>query len=184
MVMRQKSPQSDNLRGVFRATGRRASVVILAAFVAATAPGLLGGPARAHEGSNVRSARRHIVQRAKSQIGVRYRYGSESPTKGFDCSGLTWWVYSGHGASLPRTSLTQYQLPGAGGYKRIKSRSNLKKGDLVFFKTTSAIVGHVGIYVGDGDMVSATSSSGVRESSIYDSYWGKRWVGATRVPLG
>ncbi|MDQ3986026.1 MAG: C40 family peptidase [Actinomycetota bacterium] len=182
--MRRQSLNSNNLKGVFRATGRRVRVLVLAALVVATAPGLIGGPAQAHEGSNARSARAHIVRRARSQIGVRYRYGSESPSKGFDCSGLTSWVFSGHGASLPRTSLTQYQLPGIGGYKRVKKRSELKKGDLVFFKTTSAIVGHVGIYVGDGDMVSATSSSGVRESSIFDSYWGPRWVGATRAPLG
>ncbi len=151
----------------------------------AIAVGLLSGltaPAQAHSVGGRKDARRHVVRRAESQIGVRYRYGSESPRKGFDCSGLTWWVYDGHGVSLPRTSLAQFQLPGLAGYKRIKGRSGLVKGDLVFFKTTSAKVGHVGIYVGGGDFVSATSSGGVRTASVYDKYyWGKRWVGATRV---
>lgn len=138
---------------------------------------VLAGPAQA----GLKKQRRTIVRRVSSQIGEPYRYGAESPKRGFDCSGLTWWTYNGHGASLPRTSLAQYQLPGVSSDKRIKHRSALVKGDLVFFKTTSAVVGHVGIYVGDGEFVSATSS-GVRRDSVYDKYyWGDRYVAATRV---
>jgi cell wall-associated NlpC family hydrolase len=139
---------------------------------------VLAGPAEA----GVKKTRRTIVRRVTSQIGAPYRYGAESPKRGFDCSGLTWWTYNGHGADLPRTSLAQFQLPNISGAQRIKRRSALAKGDLVFFKTTSAVVGHVGIYVGNGDFVSATSSGGVRKASVHDPYyWGKKWVGATRV---
>lgn len=136
------------------------------------------GPAQA----GLTKERRTIVRRVTSQIGTKYVYGAESPKKGFDCSGLTWWTYNGHGADLPRTSLAQYQLPSVTDDERIKRRSALVKGDLVFFKTTNAVVGHVGIYVGNGDFVSATTSGGVRKASVHDPYyWGKRWVGATRV---
>ena len=68
------------------------------------------------------------------------------------------------------------------GHKRIWRRARLEPGDLVFHKTTSARVGHAGIYIGKGKFISATSSEGVRVRSLYDSYWGPRWVGATRVP--
>jgi cell wall-associated NlpC family hydrolase len=60
-------------------------------------------------------------------------------------------------------------------------RKNLETGDLVFFKTTSRRVGHVGIYVGRSRFISSTSSGGVRVDSVYDRYyWGKRWVGGVR----
>ena len=115
---------------------------------------------------------------------MRYRLGAESPEKGFDCSGLTTWAFDGHGASLPRTSLTQFKLAGTNGYRRVWSRDELKKGDLVFFDTSrTSKIGHVGIYIGDGQFVSATSR-GVAVDSVRDPYyWGKRYAGATRVPF-
>jgi cell wall-associated NlpC family hydrolase len=142
----------------------------------------LAADASAHRVVGVHKRRAHIVRRAKSQIGTRYRWGSSSPKRGFDCSGLTKWVFDGHGADLPHSSLMQYRLGGADGFKRIRSRSKLVKGDLVFFDTSrSSRVGHVGIYIGEKKMVSATTS-GVRVDSVYDKYyWGKRYVGATRV---
>ncbi len=147
--------------------------------------GLLGAQAphaSAHRPGGVSKKRAHVVRRAKSQIGVKYRWGSSSPKKGFDCSGLTMWVFDGHGADLPHSSLMQYRLAGSGGFKRVKRRSNLLKGDLVFFDTSrNSRVGHVGVYIGNKKMVSATSS-GVKVDSVYDKYyWGKRYVGATRV---
>ena len=68
------------------------------------------------------------------------------------------------------------------GFKRIWKRSRLNPGDLVFFKTTGARVGHAGIYLGDGRFISSTSSRGVKVDSMHDSYWGPRYVGGTRVP--
>jgi cell wall-associated NlpC family hydrolase len=92
------------------------------------------------------------------------------------------WVFDGHGADLPHSSLMQYRLAGSGGFRRIKKRSHLIKGDLVFFDTSrTAKVGHVGIYIGKKRMVSATTA-GVKVDSVYDRYyWSKRYVGATRV---
>ena len=79
--------------------------------------------------------------------------------------------------------MDQFNLASRDGYKRIWNRSKLEVGDLVFHKTTSARVGHVGIFIGDGRFISSTSSDGVRVRSLYDPYyWGPRWVGATRLP--
>ena len=142
------------------------------------------GPAtavQAHKLDHVESQRRHIKERALSEKGTRYTAGGERPRTGFDCSGFTSWVFEGHGADLARTARAQFKAASNKGNRRIWKRSRLRKGDLVFFKTTKARVGHAGIYIGRGRFISSTSSSGVRVSSVYDPYyWGRRWVGATR----
>ncbi len=138
-------------------------------------------PAGAHHVRDHVKERNHVEARARGQIGSGYSYGGSSPG-GFDCSGFTRWVFAGHGASLPHSSQAQFDMGTRAGFKRVYKRQNLKEGDLVFHKTTSARVGHAGIYVGGGKFISATSSSGVQVRSLYDSYWGPRWVAATRVP--
>lgn len=143
---------------------------------------ILAAPASAHHLDNAYKQRSHIETRAKSQVGANYSYGGSSPS-GFDCSGMTRWTYQEHGANLPHSSLKQFYMARREGHKRIWQRSKLKVGDLVFHKTTSARVGHVGIYIGNGRFISTTSSEGVQVRSLYDPYyWGSRWVGATRLP--
>lgn len=161
----------------------RVPSVLLVAIAIMLATGSFGSPTTAHNVANDSKARAHVVRRALGELGTKYVYGAESPKKGFDCSGLTMWAYQGHGASLPHQSLMQYQLGNDRGYKRIKSRKDLKRGDIVAFKTTSAKVGHVGLYMGKGKFVSAVpSAGGVSIDSVNDPYyWGKRYVGATRV---
>ncbi|WP_135549086.1 C40 family peptidase [Paenibacillus cymbidii] len=112
-----------------------------------------------------------IVQEAKQFLGVRYVWGGESPT-GFDCSGLVGYVFGESGIDLPRTSVGMYDTAG----KRV---TDLQAGDLVFF--AKGIVNHVGIYIGDNQFISATTSGGVRVDSLASSYWGPRYVGAKRV---
>jgi NlpC/P60 family len=154
--------------------------VVIVTVLIATA--LLAPTAGAHSYSGVRKQRIHIKHRAKSQIGAPYLSGGTTP-QGFDCSGFTRWVFLHHGSRLPHSSLAQFRLPRRRpGVERIWSRHRLQIGDLVFHKTGSARVGHAGIYLGDGRFVSATSSAGVRVSSVWDRYyWGRRWVGATRL---
>ena len=153
--------------------------------VASVALGLaIGGaaPAVAHTERRVLDQRAHVKQRARAQVGAPYSYGGTSP-RGFDCSGFTRYTFDDHGANLPHSSMDQFDLAKRDGFKRIWKKRNLRKGDLVFHKTTSARVGHAGIYIGNGKFISSTSSSGVRVRSMNDPYyWGPRFVGATRVP--
>lgn len=119
-----------------------------------------------------------IKKIALSQIGAPYSYGGTSPA-GFDCSGFTSWVYSHIGVTLPHSSSAQYSLGGSGDFESIASIEALEVGDLVFHGSESGIQ-HVGIYVGDNQFVSATSSSGIQVRSLFDSYWGPLWVGGVR----
>jgi cell wall-associated NlpC family hydrolase len=140
------------------------------------------GVASAHIRSDVQKERLHIKHRGLKEKGVPYLYGGETPD-GFDCSGFTRWTFLKHGEDLPHSAALQFNLGKQGDYKRVWKRKHLKKGDLVFFDTTSARVGHTGIYTGHGKFVSATTSSGVHVDSVRDPYyWGSRWIGATRVP--
>ncbi|MGH2754508.1 MAG: C40 family peptidase [Actinomycetota bacterium] len=161
-----------------RSLVKKAAVVFA---VIAALSAVLSTPASAHHVRNHFKERRHIEHRARKVTGSPYRYGGSSP-RGFDCSGFTRWTYRRHGATLPHSSSQQFSMGKRRGHKRIWRRARLEPGDLVFHKTTSARVGHVGIYIGKGKFISATSSEGVRVRSLYDSYWGPRWVGATRVP--
>lgn len=84
----------------------------------------------------------HIALKA---VGVPYRWGGESPSSGFDCSGLIRWAYERVGIDLPHNS---YALYGEG---RRVSAAKLEPGDLLFFEG----LGHVGLYLGRGRMVHA-----------------------------
>ncbi|MGI6119601.1 MAG: NlpC/P60 family protein [Desulfosporosinus sp.] len=115
-----------------------------------------------------------IADRTLSLQGTPYVFGGTS-TKGFDCSGFTKYVYSGSGISLPRTSYAQFSSGTA------VSKSDLRPGDLVFFSTYAKGASHVGIYVGGGKFVHAsTPGSGVKTSSLNDSFYSSRYLGARR----
>lgn len=117
-----------------------------------------------------------LTSTASNYLGVPYKYGGTSTNTGIDCSAYTQLVYSKLGVSLERTSKSQYQQG-----KSI-SKSNLIAGDLVFFNTSGSGVSHVGIYLGSGKFISATTSRGVAIDNINDPYyWGTRYVGAKRV---
>lgn len=114
-----------------------------------------------------------LVQNALSLVGVPYVFGGTSRS-GFDCSGFTLYVFKGSGISLPRTSSSQFTVGTS------VSRAQLQSGDLVFFTTYAPGASHVGIYIGGGNFVHA-SNSGVRTTSLSDSYYASRFVGARRV---
>ncbi|WP_407314450.1 NlpC/P60 family protein [Desulfosporosinus sp. SB140] len=115
-----------------------------------------------------------IVDRALSLQGSRYVFGGTSRS-GFDCSGFTKYVYASSGISLPRTSYAQF----ASGTP--VNQNDLRPGDLVFFTTYSKGASHVGIYIGGGRFVQASNpSSGVEVSSLSDSFYSSRYLGARR----
>ena len=118
--------------------------------------------------------RNEIVRTAQRYIGVPYRWGGESPRTGFDCSGLTMVVYRLNGLDLPRTSARQWQ---AGTPIR---RSQLAKGDLVFFATSGGRrVSHVGIYAGNDNFLHAPGKGrNIRISSLSSKYYKSRFLGA------
>lgn len=121
------------------------------------------------------STQEKLLDVSKQYIGVPYSFGGSTP-HGFDCSGYTSYVFNEMGISIPRTTLTQWEVGSS------VSRSDLQVGDLVFFKNTyRAGISHVGIYVGNNDFISATSSRGIAVVSMSSNYWGPRYVGAKRV---
>lgn len=115
-----------------------------------------------------------LVDSAYQYIGVPYVFGGNTP-KGFDCSGFTKYVFSNNGIELPRMADEQYRM----GFRVRKNE--LIPGDLVFFTTYEPGVSHTGIYVGDGNFISATSSGGIRVDSLKSGYWSERYIGAKRV---
>lgn len=96
------------------------------------------------------STGRVAADRALSQVGSRYRYGSTG-TSSFDCSGLTGYAWGRAGVDIPRSSRAQ------ANDARSISRSDLRPGDLVFFGKP---VSHVEMYVGDGRLVGSSRSKG------------------------
>ncbi|HWH30521.1 MAG TPA: NlpC/P60 family protein [Mycobacteriales bacterium] len=124
------------------------------------------GPTPTYDGPASGRAR-VAVEEAHRQLGKPYRYGGDGPDS-FDCSGLTSWVWRAAGVSLPRTSRDQY----AQGRK--VARADIQPGDLVYFGDP---IHHVGIYIGDGQMISAPQSGDrVKIQSAFRS----DFVGATR----
>jgi len=118
--------------------------------------------------------RSRIVEIARKQIGDSYIPGASGP-HGFDCSGLTRFVYE-HAAdiSLPHYSRAQY-----GKVKKV-SRANAQPGDLVFFFESGAH--HVGIYIGNGKMIDAPGRGDkVRVSPTTGSWWGRTFTGMGRI---
>ena len=117
---------------------------------------------------------KEILTYANTFTGVPYKFGGTTPA-GFDCSGYIRHVFQKVGVQLPRQADEQYTVG-----KKVE-KQNLQPGDLVFFETYEPGVSHSGIYTGDGQFISATSSSGVAVADIDDGYWGPRYVGAKRV---
>jgi cell wall-associated NlpC family hydrolase len=117
--------------------------------------------------------RAELVETAKSFIGVPYSWGGVSPEQGFDCSGLTMAVYKLNGLNLPRSSRGQW------GLGTPVERSQLQKGDLVFFATGErGKVSHVGIYTGSGAFIHAPGKNKkIRVESLFSFYFQSRFVG-------
>jgi cell wall-associated NlpC family hydrolase len=111
------------------------------------------------------------VQFARRLLGVPYRWGGDSPTGGFDCSGFVRYVYAHFGLSLPHSSYGDFDLG------RRVSRGSLRPGDLVFFDG----VGHVGMYVGSGRFIHAPhTGTSVQVTSLDEPWYRSSYDGARR----
>lgn len=117
-----------------------------------------------------------VVAVAKQQIGKPYVWGASGPSS-FDCSGLTSYAYkTAINHKLPRTSKEQSKVG------TTISKSNLQKGDLIFFGSSSKNINHVGLYIGDSQMIhSPKPGEKVRTESINSKYYANRFVTAKRV---
>lgn len=129
---------------------------------ASAAPSPAAAPAPARSSASGSASASSIVDAAVSQAGVRYTWGGSSPATGFDCSGLTSYVYRSQGISIPRTARQQV----LGG--RIIPQSEARPGDLVAF--TDGNYGHIGIYAGEGEIIDASSSRGrIMQRAIWNA---------------
>jgi cell wall-associated NlpC family hydrolase len=114
----------------------------------------------------------NVVSIALQYLGTPYVWGGASPSTGFDCSGLVMFVFAQVGISLPHNAAAQYS------YGTPVSRDQLAPGDLVFFDG----LGHVGIYIGNGQFVHAPHTGDVvKISSLSESWYSSMFVGARRL---
>jgi len=120
--------------------------------------------------------RRHIVITAKRFLGKAYVWGGTTP-RGFDCSGLSYFVYKLNGVELPRVAFSQFRH--SIGQKI--QRKDLEHGDLVFFQTYKRGPSHVGIYIGQNQFIHASPRYGVTTSSLDEPYFRQRYIGAKTI---
>ena len=116
-----------------------------------------------------------IANFVMSFVGYRYVYGGASPETGFDCSGLMYYCLRKYGYTMNRTADDQMDQ----GYA--VSKDQLQVGDLVFFGSGS-YANHVGMYIGGGNFVHAsTPSTGVRINALDETYYKNCYIGARRI---
>jgi cell wall-associated NlpC family hydrolase len=134
-------------------------------------------PARAPSAASAGEAN-DILFRAIGLVGTPYRWGGNTPSGGFDCSGLVDYIYrTATGLTLPRTSRELASVDG----RKVRRMTELASGDLVFFDIDGGI-SHVGVYVGKGRFVHAPNSGGtVRLDDIDGPYWRQHFAYARRV---
>ena len=117
----------------------------------------------------------NVVSFAKQYLGVPYVWAGSTPS-GFDCSGFVSYVFKNLGYQTNRTA--------AGIYKNgtAVDKDELQPGDAVFFASSSQAIGHVGIYIGDGEFIHSSSGAGyVTINDLSESYYTRMYVGARRI---
>lgn len=137
----------------------------------------LSGDRMAEHASAAADAATDLLDHGFSLLGIRYRFGGNTPQSGFDCSGFVRHVFSGAlGVLLPRTAVEMAKVGST------VKRDELLPGDLVFFNTVSRAFSHVGIYLGDNKFMHANRRGGsVRIDDMTGGYWSRRFNGARRI---
>lgn len=127
-----------------------------------------------YEGTSAtNTVREELIAYAYTYLGTPYVYGGSSYS-GTDCSGFTMAVFAKFGYSLSHGASDQYYAATS------VSSEERQAGDLVFFDTFGGI-SHVGIYLGGGQFIHASSSGGVKVNSLYESYYAACYLGAGRI---
>ena len=129
-----------------------------------------GGGGSSSKPSRPSSTKQAAVNAAMSVLGVDYVTGGDSPSEGFDCSGLVWWAYGQAGASIPRSQ-------GSGMYPRVRNSgtwttnpANLSVGDLVFYSYNGgASTYHVAMYIGGNQVIHANGVDVCITGIYYDT---------------
>ena len=125
-----------------------------------------------------------MIRKGKQYLGVKYLFGTGpySKTGRFDCSTFTQYIFGKYNIKLPRVARQQAT------YGTLVSRKSLRKGDLVFFYVpgrfkTNKTVGHVGIYIGNMQMLNANTKpkNGVQITNMNKPYWKKTFLKAKRI---
>lgn len=119
-----------------------------------------------------------IIETARGYLGVPHCMGGTT-AKCMDCSGFVFRVFATNGITLPHGSEEQARYG-----KIVTEKDLLMPGDLVFFirtYSTSRVITHSGIYLGDGSFIHASSSQGVTVTSLSDPYWSGRYIFGTRL---
>ena len=122
-----------------------------------------------------------FIKIAQSKLGCKYVRGAKGPTS-FDCSGFVYWCLNQ--AGVKQSYMTSKTWRTCTKYKRITSMSDIKRGDVMVFKGSSMATGHVGIYLGSGKMIDASSSKGkvrITDSILRSKYWKEHFLMAYRI---
>ena len=118
-----------------------------------------------------------MAAKALTYNGYPYVWGGASPSTGFDCSGLVYYIAKCFGYSIPHGSTSQYS------YGTYVEKSDLQPGDFVFFENTyTEGISHCGIYLGDGDFIHASGrETGVKINNLNETYYINHYYGARRI---
>ena len=117
-----------------------------------------------------------VTDFAKGYLGTKYCYGGATPF-GFDCSGYTMFVYAKFGYRLPHNALSHMKI----GEQGQSEGFNIRRFSILFYDEPLNI-NHVGIYLGEGDFIHASSGYGrVKVNSLEERYYNIRYRGARRV---
>lgn len=173
----EESRRWNSLPALGALDSKQAPVVRVVSSAQKKPPARGGSPRDRYRGAKS-DFRTDIAKKALSYRGRPYVFGASSPRRGFDCSGLIYYVLRQRGYNPPRV---------ASGYRKYGTavaRKNLKAGDLLLFANTyKRGISHIGIYIGNNNFVHAASTrQGVRTDSLSTKYFANKYYCARRVP--